>query len=162
MKLANGKTVDAADQITLVKPTITGISNLEFYVPDVTEVTVTGTDLDLVTEAVLGSKAIDFEVVSATEIKLLPTITSVGGKLVLKLENGVLVESAETVNVLYHSLVVVTEMPAAQHIGMEVVIKGSNMDLIENIFIGEEKVTQYSLRTPEEVRFIMPVALMGR
>ena len=162
VKLANGKTVDAADQITLVKPTITGISNLEFYVPDVTEVTVTGTDLDLVTEAVLGSKAIDFEVVSATEIKLLPTITSVGGKLVLKLENGVLVESAETVNVLYHSLVVVTEMPAAQHIGMEVVIKGSNMDLIENIFIGEEKVTQYSLRTPEEVRFIMPWLKVGK
>ena len=162
VKLANGKTVDAADQITLVKPTITGISNLEFYVPDVTEVTVTGTDLDLVTEAVLGSKAIDFEVVSATEIKLLPTITSVGGKLVLKLENGVLVESAETVNVLYHSLVVVTEMPAAQHIGMEVVIKGSNMDLIENIFIGEEKVTQYSLRTPEEVRFIMPWLKAGK
>ena len=162
VKLANGKTVDAADQITLVKPTITGISNLEFYVPDVTEVTVTGTDLDLVTEAVLGSKAIDFEVVSATEIKLLPTITSVGGKLVLKLENGVMVESAETVNVLYHSLVVVTEMPAAQHIGMEVVIKGSNMDLIENIFIGEEKVTQYSLRTPEEVRFIMPWLKVGK
>jgi hypothetical protein len=162
VKLANGKTVDAADQITLVKPTITGISNLEFYVPDVTEVTVTGTDLDLVTEAVLGSKSIDFKVVSATEIKLLPTITSVGGKLVLKLENGVLVESAETVNVLYHSLVVVTEMPAAQHIGMEVVIKGSNMDLIENIFIGEEKVTQYSLRTPEEVRFIMPWLKVGK
>ena len=161
VKLANGKTVDAADQITLVKPAITGISNLEFYVPDATEVTVTGTDLDLVTEAVLGSKSIDFEGVSATEIKLLPTITSVGGKLVLKLENGVLVESAETVNVLYHSLVVVTEMPAAQHIGMEVVIKGSNMDLIENIFIGEEKVTQYSLRTPEEVRFIMPWLKMG-
>lgn len=161
VKLANGKTVDAADQVTLVKPTITGISNLEFYVPDVTEVTVTGTDLDLVTEAVLGSKAVDFEVVSATEIKLLPTITSVGGKLVLKLENGVQVESAETVNVLYHSLVVVTEMPAAQHIGMEVVIKGSNMDLIENIFIGEEKVTQYSLRTPEEVRFLMPWMPVG-
>lgn len=162
VKLANGKTVDAADQVTLVKPTITGISNLEFYVPDVTEVTVTGTDLDLVTEAVLGSKDVDFEVVSATEIKLLPTITSVGGKLVLKLENGVQVESAETVNVLYHSLVVVTEMPAAQHIGMEVVIKGSNMDLIENIFIGEEKVTQYSLRTPEEVRFLMPWLKVGK
>ncbi|MBQ7877277.1 MAG: hypothetical protein IJ314_02615 [Bacteroidales bacterium] len=162
VKLANGKTVDAADQITLVKPTITGMTPLEFYVPDQEEVKVTGTDLDLVTGAVLGTKDIDFEVVSATEIKLLPTVASVGGKLTLKLENGVTVESAETITVKYHSLVIVSEMTAAQHIGMEVIIKGANMDLIENIFIGDTKVTQYSLRTPEEVRFLMPWMKVGK
>lgn len=162
VKLANGKTVDAADQITLVKPTITGMTPLEFYVPDQEEVKVTGTDLDLVTGAVLGTKDIDFEVVSATEIKLLPTVASVGGKLTLKLENGVTVESAETITVKYHSLVIVSEMTAAQHIGMEVIIKGTNMDLIENIFIGDTKVTQYSLRTPEEVRFLMPWMKVGK
>ena len=52
-------------------------------------------------------------------------------------------------------------MPAAQHIGEEVVLKGTNFDLVENIFIGDTKVTRYSLRTPEEVRFIMPWLSVG-
>ena len=160
VKLANGKTVDAADQVTLVKPAITGISNLEFYVPDVTEVEVTGTDLDLVTGATLGGREIEFKYAD-DKITLLPTVTSVSGKVAFTLENGVVVESAEAVTVLYHSIVVVTEMTAAQHIGMEVVIKGSNMDQIENIFIGDEKVTQYSLRAADEVRFLMPWLKVG-
>ena len=57
----------------------------------------------------------------------------------------------------YHSKVIVTEMPAMQHIGQEVVLKGSNFSLVENIFIGDVKVTQYSIRTDEEVRFLMPM-----
>ena len=52
-------------------------------------------------------------------------------------------------------------MPAAQHIGEEVILKGSNFDLVENIFIGDVKVTKYSLRTAEEVRFLMPWAKAG-
>ena len=160
VKLANGKTVDAAEGVTLVKPVITGISNLEFYVPDVTAVEVTGTDLDLVKSVTLGGREIEFTYADG-KITLLPTVTSVGGKVAFTLENGVVVESAETVTVLYHSIVVVTEMTAAQHIGMEVVIKGSNMDQIENIFIGDEKVTQYSLRAADEVRFLMPWLKVG-
>ena len=160
VKLANGKTVDAAEGVTLVKPAITGISNLEFYVPDVTEFEVTGTDLDLVTGATLGGREIEFTYADG-KITLLPTVTSVSGKVAFTLENGVVVESAEAVTVLYHSIVVVTEMTAAQHIGLEVVIKGSNMDQIENIFIGSEKVTQYTLRTADEVRFLMPWMKVG-
>ena len=160
VKLANGKTVDAADPVTLVKPEITAISNLEFYVPDVTSVEVTGTDLDLVTGATLGGREIEFKYADG-KITILPTVTSVSGKVAFSLENGVVVESAEAVTVLYHSIVVVTEMTAAQHIGLEVVIKGSNMDQIENIFIGSEKVTQYTLRTADEVRFLMPWMKVG-
>ena len=52
-------------------------------------------------------------------------------------------------------------MPSGQHIGEEVVLKGSNFDLVENIFIGDTKVTSYSLRTPEEVRFLMPWCKKG-
>ena len=47
-------------------------------------------------------------------------------------------------------------MPTMQHIGQEVVLRGSNFSLVENIFIGEVKVTQYSVRTDTEVRFLMP------
>ncbi len=153
LTLANGKTVET-EAIELVKPTITEMTPLELYAGD-ENITVKGTDLDLVVAASLGGRAAEFEYMNE-EVIVKTALTSVSGKVSLTLENGVVVESADEVKVNYHSLVIVTEMPAMQHIGQEVVLKGSNFDLVENIFIGEEKVTQYSLRTPEEVRFLMP------
>ncbi len=153
LTLANGKTVET-EAIELVKPTITEMTPLELYAGD-ENITVKGTDLDLVVAASLGGRAAEFEYMNE-EVIVKTALTSVSGKVALTLENGVVVESADEVKVNYHSLVIVTEMPAMQHIGQEVVLKGSNFDLVENIFIGEEKVTQYSLRTPEEVRFLMP------
>ena len=153
LTLANGKTVET-EAIELVKPVITEVTPLELFAGD-ENITVKGSDLDLVVGATLGGRDAEFEYANDV-ITVKTALTSVSGKVALSLGNGVVVESADEVKVNYHSLVIVTEMPAMQHIGQEVVLKGSNFDLVENIFIGEEKVTQYSLRTPEEVRFLMP------
>ena len=153
LTLANGKTVET-EAIELVKPVITEVTPLELFAGD-ENITVKGSDLDLVVGATLGGRDAEFEYANDV-ITVKTALTSVSGKVALSLENGVTVESADEVTVKYHSKVIVTEMPAMQHIGQEVVLKGSNFDLVENIFIGEEKVTQYSLRTPEEVRFLMP------
>ncbi len=157
LTLANGKTVDT-EAVTLVKPVISEVTPLEIYAED--KITVKGEDLDLVTGVTLGGREVAFELKDGA-LELATSVTSVSGKVTLALANGVTVESADAVTVNYHSLVIVTEMPAAQHIGMEVVLKGSNFDLVENIFIGDEKVTKYSLRTPEEVRFLMPWNSVG-
>ena len=160
LSLANGKSVDT-EAIELVKPVITAVSPTELYAGD-ENVKVTGTDLDLVVSATLGGKPINIaEGASDTALELVTELTSVSGKVALTLENGVTVTSEAEVKVNYHSLVIVTEMPAAQHIGEEVILKGSNFDLVENIFIGDVKVTKYSLRTAEEVRFLMPWAKGG-
>ena len=127
---------------------------LELYAGD-ENITVKGTDLDLIVAAALGGREAEFEYANE-EIIVKTALTSVSGKVALTLDNGLVVESADEVKVNYHSLVIVTEMPAMQHIGQEVVLKGSNFSLVENIFIGDVKVTQYSLRTDEEVRFLMP------
>ncbi len=153
LALANGKTVET-EAIELVKPTITEMTPLELYAGD-ENITVKGTDLDLVVAASLGGRAAEFEYMNE-EVIVKTALTSVSGKVALSLENGVVVESADEVTVKYHSKVIVTEMPAMQHIGQEVVLKGSNFSLVENIFIGDVKVTQYSIRTDEEVRFLMP------
>ena len=158
LALANGKTV-ATQAITLVKPVITEVTPLELYAGD-ENITVKGEDLDLVTGATLGGRAAEFEYADGT-VTVKTELTSVSGKIVLTLDNGVAVESADEVNVKYHSKVIVTEMPAMQHIGQEVVLKGSNFGLVENIFIGDAKVTQYSVRTDEEVRFLMPWNKVG-
>ena len=160
LKLANGKTVDT-EAIELVKPVITAVAPLELYAGD-EPVVVTGEDLDLVVSATLGGRAEEIEVAAdGKTVEVATTVSSVAGKVVLALQNGVTVESADDVKVNYHSLVIVTEMPAKQHIGQEVVLKGSNYDLVENIFIGDVKVTKYLLRTAEEVRFIMPWNKVG-
>ena len=153
LALANGKTV-ATEAIELVKPVITSVSPLELYAGD-ENIVVNGEDLDLVTGATLGGRAAEFEYADGA-ITVKTELTSVSGKVAFTLDNGVTVESADEVTVKYHSKVIVTEMPAMQHIGQEVVLKGSNFSLVENIFIGDVKVTQYSLRTDEEVRFLMP------
>ena len=153
LTLANGKTV-ATEAIELVKPTITEMTPLELYAGD-ENITVKGTDLDLIVAAALGGRETEFEYANE-EIIVKTALTSVSGKVALTLDNGLVVESADEVKVNYHSLVIVTEMPAMQHIGQEVVLRGSNFSLVENIFIGDVKVTQYSLRTDEEVRFLMP------
>ena len=153
LTLANGKSI-ATEAIELVKPTITEMTPLELYAGD-ENITVKGTDLDLIVAAALGGREAEFEYANE-EIIVKTALTSVSGKVALTLDNGVVVESADEVKVNYHSLVIVTEMPAMQHIGQEVVLKGSNFSLVENIFIGDVKVTQYSLRTDEEVRFLMP------
>ena len=137
-----------------MKPVITSMTPLELYAGD-ENITVSGEDLDLVTGATLGGRDAEFEYADGTVI-VKTALTSVSGKVALSLANGVVVESADEVKVNYHSLVIVTEMPAMQHIGQEVVLKGSNFKLVENIFIGDVKVTDYSLRTDEEVRFLMP------
>ena len=160
LKLANGKTVDT-EAIELVKPVITAVAPLELYAGD-EPVVVTGEDLDLVVSATLGGRAEEIEVAAdGKTVEVATTVSSVAGKVVLALQNGVTVESTDEVKVNYHALVIVNEMPAMQHIGQEVVLKGSNYDLVENIFIGDVKVTKYLLRTSEEVRFIMPWNKVG-
>ena len=158
LTLANGKTV-VTEAIELVKPTITEMTPLELYAGD-ENITVKGTDLDLIVAAALGGRETEFEYANE-EIIVKTALTSVSGKVALTLDNGLVVESADEVKVNYHSLVIVTEMPAMQHIGQEVVLRGSNFSLVENIFIGDVKVTQYSLRTDTEVRFLMPWCKVG-
>ena len=151
--IANGKTVET-EAIELVKPVITAVSPLELYAGD-ENIVVTGEDLDLVTGAALGGREAEFDYADGA-ITVKTTLTSVSGKVAFTLANGVVVESADEVTVNYHSKVIITSMPAMQHIGQEVVLQGSNFGLVENIFIGDVKVTQYSVRTDTEVRFLMP------
>ena len=153
LTLANGKTVETA-AVELVKPVITAVAPLELYAGD-EPVVVTGEDLDLVTGVTIGGKAEEFTYAEGA-LTVATTVTSVSGKVALTLANGVVVESADAVTFNYHSKVIITSMPAMQHIGQEVVLQGSNFSLVENIFIGDVKVTQYSVRTDTEVRFLMP------
>ena len=158
LTMANGASVTVP--YTLVKPTITEVSPLEIYAGD--ELTVTGTDLDLIVSATLGGKDVDLVPSNGGEsLKLATAATSVSGKVVLTLANGTSVESADEVTVNYRSKVIVTSIPEAEHIGQPVSIEGTNLKLVETIYIGETKVTDYSLRTDSQIVFNMPWCKIG-
>jgi len=159
LTLANGKTVET-EAIELVKPTVTEISPLELYAGD-ENIIVKGTDLDLVTEATLGGKKAEFVLNEDGTIDIITDATSVSGKIVLSLANGVKVEPADEIQMKYHALVIVNSMPSAEHIGAKVTLTGANFMLVENIFIGDAKVQNYFSRTDEEVSFVMPWNKVG-
>ncbi len=158
LTLANGKTVETA-AIELVKPVITAVTPLELYAGD-ENIKVTGSDLDLVTGVTLGGKEAAF-VYNDNTIEVETDATSVSGKIVLTIGNGLTIESTEEVKINYHALVVVNSMPSAEHIGAKITLTGTNFMLVENIFIGDAKVQTYFSRTNEEVSFIMPWNKVG-
>ncbi|MBO4922517.1 MAG: hypothetical protein J5382_00155 [Bacteroidales bacterium] len=154
--MANGDAVSVT--YTLVHPTVTEVAPTELMAGG--EIIVKGTDLDLVSKATLGGKEVGVEFADDV-LKLLTSNTSVSGKIVLTLANGETVEPEETITLSYDSFIIVNELPAAEHIGALVTMKGENFMMIENIFIGEQKVTGYVKREDGEIQFTMPYNKVG-
>ena len=158
LTLANGKTVET-EAIKLVKPTITEVTPLELYAGD-ENIIVKGEDLDLVAGVTLGGKTAEFSYTDGV-VEVITDVTSVSGKIICSLANGLTVESADEIKMNYHALVIVNSMPSAEHIGAKVTLTGANFMLVENIFIGDAKVQTYFSRTDEEVSFVMPWNKVG-
>lgn len=158
LTLANGKTV-STEAVELVKPVIKRVTPKELYAGD-KNIKVKGEDLDLVTGVTLGGKTMEFTYADGV-IEVVTDATSVSGKIVCSLANGVTVESDDEIKINYHALVVVNSMPTSEHIGAKITLTGANFMLVENIFIGEAKVQTYFSRTDEEVSFVMPWNKVG-
>ena len=156
LAMENGDNATVA--FTLVHPTVTSVAPTELKAGET--ITVKGTDLDLITKATLGGKDVAIEL-SEGDLILTTVNTSVSGKIVLTLANGETVEPGETITLSYDSFIIVNEMPSAEHIGAKVTFKGENFMMIENIFIGEQKVQSYILRSDNELQFIMPFNKVG-
>ena len=156
LSMANGDAVTVP--YALVFPTVTEVAPVELMAGET--ITVKGTDLDLVVSATLGGKEVGLEYVDG-DLALQTYNTSVSGQIVLTLANGATVVPEETITLSYDSFIIVNEIPAAEHIGALVTLKGENFMMIENIFIGEQKVTGYVLRTDNEIQFIMPYNKVG-
>ncbi len=158
LNMANGDKVTAP--YSLVKAAVTAVSPVELMAGE--KITVTGTDLDLISAATLGGKDVEYAVNDkGTELVITTVNTSVSGKIVLTQENGVTVEPSEEIKLSYDSFIIVNEMPSQAHIGEIVTLKGENFLMIENIYIGNAKVTSYGIRTDNEISFVMPYNKIG-
>jgi len=155
--LANGVEVKTA--ITLVHPTVTGMTPLTLTAGE--DFTISGTDLDLITSITLGGKPVEFELEESGNLVVTTVPSSVPGEVVLKLENGETVTAEDTIDLDYDSLIIVSSMPAEEHIGALVTLVGENFMMIENIYIGEEKVSKYAMRSDTQLQFFMPWNKVG-
>ena len=157
LTLANGNVVTVP--FTLVHPAVTAIEPVSLMAGE--KITVKGTDLDLITKVTLGGKDEEFEL-SGEDLVISTTNTSVSGKIVLTLANGETVEPEDQITLSYDSFIITTSiLPASAHIGELVIITGQNFNLVENIFIGNTKVTSYVSRTDTEIQFFMPYNKVG-
>ncbi len=158
LTMANGETVSVA--YTLISPTVTSVSPLSLMAGET--VTLNGTGLQFVESATLGGKSVEIKAnEDGTQLVITTANTSVSGKIVLTLYNGETIEPEEEITLSYDALIIVNEMPASEHIGGMVTLKGENFMLIENIYIGEAKVTGYSSRSDNEISFVMPYNKIG-
>lgn len=156
LSTASGKTV-TTPEITLVKPTLTGLGATEIVAGNT--FTVAGTDLDLVTEVTLAGDKVDFTLDSEEQLTVTTTATNKTGKVIIKTANGTTVESESELTVTYDSFIVVNTLTSSVSVGDEVTMTGSNFNMIESIYLGEIKVTGYSKRADDEMIFTVPTTV---
>lgn len=138
LHMANGKSVTVA--YTLVKPVVAALPE---SASAGSEMTITGTDLDLVKSVTFGGDLkVDVEAVDGTITVAVPT-TAETGALKLNLANGTSVETAESVTIDKPVACYITELPGAdQEIngGQVLIVPVANGDKLTGVKVNGEDV----------------------
>lgn len=150
------KSVSSNSVLALVKPVIEQISPMEAKANEV--VTVTGTDLDLVTN-VLFADGTDIKIQGGSETEISftvpPGVTS--GLLTVVATNGAQVVSENALSILASNVPVVSSMPITAKPGQMITIEGEKLDFIaEIIFPGNVKATRYGIKTATLLEVFIP------
>ncbi len=150
-----GKTAVATESLVLVKAAVTEcateVNGGESFV-------VKGSDLDLISEVLLGDQKCEYEVnAEATELTVKTERTYTSGAVVVKQANGLELTAQSNLEVLAVGKVLVTAQPEAAVQGTEMTIEGTGFNHIESIEMGGAKVTSYTVRTDTQFSFIVPL-----
>ena len=141
LKMANGKSVKVA--YTLVKPVVTA---LPASASAGSEMTITGTDLDLVKSVTFGGDIVVEVEAKETEITVAVPTTAETAALKLNLANGTSVET-ESVTIDKPVACYITELP-----GADVEIKGGTVLIVP--VANEDKLTGVQVNG-EDVKFLL-------
>lgn len=130
----SGQTAEMAYE--LVEPVISSIAPLSLTAGD--DLTITGTDLDLVTEVIFqsGDATVSVnlaEAQDATSFTIRVPFTATNGKISVKTANGTVVESEQSLDIAAATLPVVTEMPLAIGPGEMLTLTGVNLETVTKI-----------------------------
>jgi len=130
----SGQTAEKA--YTLVKPAISSIAPLSLTAGD--NITITGTDLDLVNEVIFksgtGTVSVTLtEAPNSSSFTIRTPFTAASGTISLKTANGTIVISTQSLTITEASLPIVTDMPIAVKPGDLMTLKGINLDKVTRI-----------------------------
>lgn len=150
------KAVASADMLTLVVPTITGFDPAEGQFGD--EITITGTDLDLVTSVIFGGDvSASPNSVASNMLTVNIPVGSATGLVSVVTGNGTVVTSENEFALGLSTNAVITNMPTLASIGQMISIEGESLDeLNEVIFPGEVPATMFGQKTATLIEVFIP------
>ena len=148
------------DAIEVVKPVVTGIDKTD-AVAGADILTVTGTDLDLVTEVKMGTKEQTFIPCEFTFIQEDGSITfAVSENAYSGIATLVSAAGYETttsfINVTYDLAIDITFNAYEYQFGNPISVSGKNLMQVESILVKGKKITSYLERTDKSLSFSLP------
>ncbi len=158
LSLVNGKTVTVA--YVLVKPVIASFSPSTLIAGN--DVTITGTDLDLIASIVFpgsGSPTVtaaNFKSQSATSIVVTIPASANGSTISLNVNNGTTISNITGLTINPSTDPVISTAPTSTNPGNQITITGKNFTNVEDFYIGTYKVTSYSSRSDNSVTLTVP------
>lgn len=147
----------STENVAFVVPTITSISPLELK--SNTDVTIAGTDLDLVVKVIFtGGNEVDVTAVTATELVVTIPSGTESGILTLVTSNGTEVISSESLTILASNVPIITKIPASMKPGEMITIEGEKLDLLTDvIFPVDIPATMFGTKTATLLEVVVPM-----
>ncbi|MEN6588772.1 MAG: glycan-binding surface protein [Proteiniphilum sp.] len=156
LQTLSGKTVDTP-AFTYVKPEIVSITPATVMAGN--EVTITGSDLDLIRSVIFPTtqKSVNVEPSSATSFTVAVPSDATTGEVTFVTVNGSEVMSPTALIVTPADIPVVLHMPEAVKPGALLVIEGTKLNLVETVmFENNIKATQFGLRSATLLEVYVP------
>ena len=151
--LSNKSAVSAG--LSLVKPTITAINPMALIAGN--DITITGTDLDLVTAVIFNSNLRVDVTGSETSISVTVPEAAESGTIKLVAVNGDQVESTESLDITTPNTPVITSITDVVYPGDLLVIQGTKLNFVESVIFQDGiKATQYGTRSETMIEVYVP------
>ncbi len=152
----SGKTAESA-VVNYIAPTISSFAPMALMAGG--DITITGTDLDLVRKVkFVGGLSVDVTPVSATSFTVTVPPACVGtAAITLETTNGTLVTSANQLVVEAANKPVITNIPSSVKPGAKMLIQGTKLNLVEAIYFQNNvKAVLYGVRTETSIEVYVP------
>jgi hypothetical protein len=154
------------ETLTVTLPTATSLSPTP--VRHTEALTITGTDLDLVTQITFPDGAIvvsaDFVSQSLTEIVVNVPSTAINGKLTFAVASGVEVESATNLSIELPNVTALSPSSTGDHNpGTTLTLTGTNLDLVASVTVpgAATPVSSFTSHSATEIQLVIPDGAKG-
>lgn len=159
-------TFDSEEPLTVKLPAVTALAPAS--VEHTADLTISGTDLDLVTKIDFPGGAsvlqVDFASQSETDIVVAVPATATDGKLVLTAPSGVTVETTQEIAITLPIVTAFTPSNTMDHDpGVTLTITGTDLNLVQKLAFPNvaEPVTSFVSQSDTEIQVVIPEGAEG-